>query len=188
MIRIGIAGSPSSGKTTLARSLAASFVGGLDSVELISEYARRYIIKYGRIENYWEQLKILNKQLDWENTFSKNTDLIVTDSPIQLMWAYCLDLRDKNNFNKKENFLLNDIFSIINKNNSPERYNYIIKINKELNPTDDGIRHITGIEKEWIEKIDKYIDVSLINFPPKKIIYINRKNLSEMVKEIRSQI
>lgn len=188
MIKIGIIGAPSSGKTTLARRLSSSFVGEVDNVELVAEYARRYILKYGRIESYWEQLKILNKQLNWENTYSSKTNILVTDCPIQLIWAYCLDLRDKFDFSKKENYILSDIFSIINKNNIPFRYDLLIRTNNNYNIIDDGIRHLTSVEPKWIYKINKYIDSSVLNFPSKKYMHINSSDLDQMILDIKDQI
>jgi adenylate kinase family enzyme len=93
MMRVGFIGVPGAGKTSTARGLASVCrrIDGLNSVELSAEYARRYIAKYGPIEETWEQYRILKKQLDWENSVG-NVDLLLTDGPIFLSLMYAMDL------------------------------------------------------------------------------------------------
>ena len=86
MIRIGITGVPGSGKTTLARSVASVYRNKLKRAELVSEYARRYISKHGNITFLWEQYRILEKQLEWEN--SVKADILISDSPVHLGFLY----------------------------------------------------------------------------------------------------
>ena len=50
MKRIGFVGVPGSGKSSVARGLAARGYEKLKKVELVSEYARRFISKYGTID------------------------------------------------------------------------------------------------------------------------------------------
>lgn len=68
MIIVGITGVPGAGKTTISRVLAAKCRGieSLSHVELVQEYARRYISKHGEITNIMEQYRILRKQLEWD--------------------------------------------------------------------------------------------------------------------------
>lgn len=98
MIRVGFIGTPGSGKTSTARALASQCrrIDALNNVEIVSEYARRYISKHGSIDFLWEQYRILHKQLEWETSVENdNLDLLITDSPIFVGFAYCLDLREK---------------------------------------------------------------------------------------------
>lgn len=68
MIRVGITGVPGAGKTTLSRSIAAECRGieTLKKVELVQEYARRYILKHGSITSILEQYRILEKQCGFD--------------------------------------------------------------------------------------------------------------------------
>jgi nicotinamide riboside kinase len=85
MLRVGICGVPGSGKTSLSRALAVACRGvdQLKHVELVNEYARRYISKHGQIESIFEQYRILEKQLEWEDSVCNDKlDIMITDSPI----------------------------------------------------------------------------------------------------------
>ena len=64
MLRIGIVGVPGAGKTTWARLIASECrsIDKLKSVELVSEYARRYLSKHSSIDSLFEQYRILEKQ------------------------------------------------------------------------------------------------------------------------------
>ena len=109
MKRIGFVGVPGSGKSSVARGLAARGYEKLKKVELVSEYARRFISKYGTIDQVSDQYKILQKQLDWENAIpQEETDVLITDSPVFIGFLYTLTLRNSNNL--KDAMYVNDIF------------------------------------------------------------------------------
>ena len=78
----------------------------LETIELVSEYARAYIHKYGSIDSVYDQMRIFNKQLAEENQFPSTIDVLVTDSPIFLGFGYALELRKENNKKKEMNGLV----------------------------------------------------------------------------------
>lgn len=86
MLRVGIIGVPGTGKTTLARGIVSKCrtLPDFKSVELVSEYARGYISKHGPVEAIWEQYRIMEKQIEWEDSVPDKVDVLVTDSPIHL--------------------------------------------------------------------------------------------------------
>ena len=65
MIRVGFTGVPGAGKTSTARALVSKLrsIEGFKRVELVQEYARRYISKHGSMTGLWEQYRIINKQV-----------------------------------------------------------------------------------------------------------------------------
>lgn len=110
MLKVGFIGVPGAGKTSTARGLAALCRRNdkLSKVELVSEYARRYITKQGPIDTITDQFRIIEKQLEWEESIAPETDLMITDSPIHLGFLYALELRKLDN--PKDIMYLNDIF------------------------------------------------------------------------------
>jgi len=158
MIRVGITGVPGSGKTTLARSLSSKCRGEdqLKNVELINEYARRYISKHGLITSILEQYRILEKQCEWEDSVcNDNLDLMITDSPVFLGFLYCTELQKSNS---KEIMFFNDIFKKMVKLNFPEsRYDIIFHLPPILKPVEDGVRAEEHFQDDWREKSDSMI-------------------------------
>lgn len=61
MIKIGLLGGPSAGKTTLAAKIFTEFKERGLKTELISEFARNYINKYGNFNNVLNQYIIYEK-------------------------------------------------------------------------------------------------------------------------------
>jgi nicotinamide riboside kinase len=97
MYRIGFIGVPSTGKTTLARALSANAykMPEFARTELVSEYARRFIVEYGTDVTLMDQFRIIKKQCEWEDRVPvESTDLIITDSPIHISFMYSLDRCD----------------------------------------------------------------------------------------------
>ena len=111
----------------MARAVAAGSrtILGIDNVELVCEYARRYIAKYGNIESIMEQSRILEKQYEWEsNVINNDLDLLITDSPVHMGFLYVMEIRDPNNLKEIINVhgIFNDIFKRMSKINCPPRY------------------------------------------------------------------
>ncbi|MCK5018809.1 MAG: ATP-binding protein [Candidatus Peribacteraceae bacterium] len=93
--KIGIAGPPSSGKTTVARA----FVNFLSvtygaTVEYVNEYARTHIARYG-VPHWYVQPLIMWSQDRREND-SSTYPMFVTDSPKFLAYIYALFNRTGN--------------------------------------------------------------------------------------------
>ena len=182
MLRIGITGVPGSGKTTLSRAVAASCRGidQLKRIELVNEYARRYISKHGEITSIFEQYRILKKQLEWEDSVCNDKlDILITDSPVFLGFLYCIKLPKTSS---KEVMFFNDIFKEMVKLNYPEaRYDIIFHLNPILKPIDDGIRKSEYLDQAWRDKSNILIKATMEIFKPKKFHEIEISDLDQRV-------
>ncbi|TRZ48828.1 MAG: hypothetical protein D4S01_09725 [Dehalococcoidia bacterium] len=183
MIRIGFVGVPGSGKTSTARGLAAFCRGDdkLKSVELVHEYARRYIAKYGTIDTVQDQYRVLQKQLDWEDSIPKgSTDIMITDSPVHLGFLYVMELRKCTH---KDTVFVNDIFKKMNTLNVPPRYDIIFYLPPRLKPVQDGVRDTLHFDEEWRSSADQTIRNIFTLFPPGKFIEINSMPMEDRIEE-----
>lgn len=178
MLKIGITGVPGSGKTTLSRAIASKCRGieGLKSVELVQEYARRYISKHGNITSILEQYRILKKQLEWEdNVCNDKLDIMLTDSPVFLGFVYCCNLPKRNS---KEVMFFNDVFKEMVKLNFPKpRYDIIFHLSPDIKPVDDGVRPEQHFEENWRKEADVMIKSTMIIFKPAQFYVLGDKNL-----------
>lgn len=183
VIRVGFVGVPGAGKTSTARALAAFCRkhDRLKKIELIAEYARRYISKYGPIDTLADQYKIMEKQIEWEDTPSETSvDIIVTDSPVHLGWLYVMELRTET---KKDVMYVNDIFKRMNKLNCPPRYDAIFHLPPIIKPVEDGVRPALHFDQDWREGSDAMIEFIFKLFPPKHHVHVKSVDLQERVDE-----
>lgn len=181
MIRVGIAGIPSTGKTSLARALSGFCITNqkFSKVELISEAAREYISRYGSIDSIADEYLILESQIDWENRYSE-IDLMITDSPINLIGAYAQYL--KRDGNVKDTLFMEKIWRKIN--NLGTRYDIIFYLPyNAFKPVKDGVRPDLHLDDSWRDKTDRMIRSTLEMFPPKKLVEIKEVSLYNRVGE-----
>jgi deoxyadenosine/deoxycytidine kinase len=145
--KIGISGVPGAGKTSLTRALASECQNraNFKNVEIVSEYARRYISKHGSIDHIWEQYRITGKQLEWEQSIVRETDLIITDSPIYLGFFYAKSL--VNFKDEKEIMIYTDLFKKLVKFSN--NYDLIIHLNPVFTPVKDGVRPEIHFDPKW---------------------------------------
>ena len=183
MIRVGFAGVPGSGKSSTARGLAAFCRGNdkLKKVELVSEYARRYIAKYGTIDTVMDQYRIMQKQLDWEDSIpTGTTDLMISDSPVHLGFLYALELRVAT---PKDTVFVNDIFKRLNTINVPPRYDIIFYLPPILSPVDDGVRATTHFNDKWRSQADETLRFIFKLFPPASFVPITAVKMEDRIQE-----
>ena len=179
MIRVGIVGVPGSGKTTLSRAIASKCRGikDLRNVELVQEYARRYLSKHGNITSILEQYRILKKQQEWEDSISNDKlDIMLTDSPLFLGFIYSCNLPKRNS---KEIMFFNDVFKEMIKLNYPKpRYDIIFHLLPVLKPVDDGIRLEEHFDEAWRKEADIMIKSTMIIFKPAHFYILEQKDLN----------
>lgn len=176
MYRIGFTGVPSTGKSTLARALSCSMLS--KRVELVPEYARRFINKYG-FRTLHDQFRILYKQLDWEDTVPKEkTDILITEAPIFQGIAYATLSEPKDEYDV---MVLNDIYKLMNKLNFPRRYDVIFHLEPVIKPVDDGTRAKEQFDDKWRNQMNERIVSVFTLFPPKNFIKIKIEDLDNRV-------
>ena len=178
------------GKTSLARSITSACrrIEGLKNVELIAEYARRYISKHGSVDEIWEQYRIMDKQIEWEDNIPQDkTDLIVTDSPIHQGFLYTCDLLTNK---PKDIMVYNDIFKKLSKlNENQPRYDAIFHLTPIIKPIKDGVRPKEHFDDKWRIKNDNNLKVIFSTlFKPKKLYTIDNADMEYRTNYVISAI
>lgn len=183
MIKIGFSGIPSTGKTVLARAVAGNLwrYTKYTKIELVSEYARTHIANYG-LDTVADQLLILDKQLEKEELVASNTDVLITDSPIFLGFAYALLMRRMGN--SKDRAVINALFERLSKLNEYYRYDAIFHINPSITYTDDGVRPVEHGQLAWRDSTETLIRSTYTIFPPKELIFVKATDLEERIKVV----
>lgn len=188
MMRIGFCGIPGSGKTSTSRGVAAFCrrIDKLNNIELVPEYARRRIAKYGPIDDINHQFRILKKQLEWEDSVG-NVDLVITDAPLFMGFMYATSIQ--NNDEKTDPIFYNDLFKEMVKLNSPNRYDIMFHIPPKVKPVADGVRSAIQFDDEWREDNDNFLRVIMKDiFPSKKFIIVEPIDLQERINFCINQI
>lgn len=183
MLRVAFNGVPGAGKTSLARMVAANarHIEGLKNVELVSEYARRQIAKTG-IKGPVDQCRILNKQLDWEDTVG-TCDLMLTDSMIFLGFVYAIKYRDVESAH--DTMYVTDLFKACLKLNSPKpRYDLVVHLPPKFKPVEDGIRRPEQFDQKWREEADQDIRAALRVFPPGMVYEAKGDTIESRCEEV----
>jgi len=87
--RIGIAGGPSSGKTSVAKELSLKLNNqyGANSSDVV-EYATSFIQKMKRYPNFQDQSWICMKQFEREDTISRTANIVLSDCPVFISYIY----------------------------------------------------------------------------------------------------
>ena len=181
MIRIGFSGVPSTGKTSTARALAAKckLMPEFNTVELVQEYARIFITKYGPIHNIQDQYMVTKKQIEWEGLVVPETKMMITDSPVFLGMLYYFELRKLND--NRDTRWVNDFFELLNNINTPQRYDIIFHLPPTENAIDDGVRNTGYLSDDWRQKSDILLRTIFQMFPPKELIVVHDDKLEDRV-------
>lgn len=120
MFKIGLAGAPLSGKTTLGAMLYTEFMQeGVEGVYLIPEEAKTWLAEGNKIESYRDQFTISNRQKNAEDQIVKKTTFnpVICDSCLWLGKVY-LEMNDWGKDHQLYSFLMSDF----------ERYKYDMTI------------------------------------------------------------
>lgn len=142
MIKIGIAGGPGVGKSTLARDICRELISKGFTAVAPEEFARIYIKRFSPPQNIYEQALFLLGQKGQEEKI--NADFIISDGPKFLTYIYLIPFADFKN--PKHNYLIHKVYEATLA--SLSEYNYFIYIPKEFPYKENGVRYQD--EKETI--------------------------------------
>ena len=96
-LRIGIVGSPSAGKTTTAHLVRHKLTAYPYSREVVREYARHFIERFGPMTTVAEQWHVYDGQTKWEQQAEDVYQITLSDSPRFLPYLYSLQYLDHSN-------------------------------------------------------------------------------------------
>jgi hypothetical protein len=136
VIRIALAGGPDSGKTALARSVAAQLRTAGHLTEAVAEYARDFISRYGVPVTVFEGLALAEAQQERERVVVQATAYLVTDSPLFLSYIYSAGI--VNLSSAKERGCLSYIYRGATR--ALMTYDHIFFLPLNPHPRPDGVR------------------------------------------------
>jgi nicotinamide riboside kinase len=137
MIRVAFAGAQDTGKTTLAKEMSSRFRARNIITDYVEECARTYIGKWGSpLETLTDQLFILDKQIERELCVAPKCEVLFSDSPIFLSYAYVMLKWNNSNSQKDIDILLHMYDKVLRHG----KYDIIIYLKPFREPTKDGIR------------------------------------------------
>lgn len=146
MIKIGICGAPSSGKSTAAAGVFYNCKNKGILVELVQEFVREEINRGFELRSVADQFRIFMKQKEREDIVPSTINVLVTDSPIYLSLYYALDYARKTGETSDDNilFLLEQVFQ------ERDRYDHVIMLKRTKPYINDGTRKQTADESDNI--------------------------------------
>lgn len=148
-MKIGIAGGPGVGKSTLAKDLCGELTAKGFTAEAPEEFARIYIKRFGPPHNIYEQSLFLLGQKAQEERV--NADFVISDCPKFLSYLYLIPFADLNN--PKHNYLIHKVYEQALATLS--EYNYFIYIPKEFPFKENGVRYQTDKETKRLDRMIK---------------------------------
>lgn len=189
MLKVGFSGVPSTGKSSLthAVSMALKQIPEFRRVELIAEYARTYIRKYGPIDTIWEQYKIVEIQKEWEMHINPSyTDVLLADSPIQLAFLYATQLNDGS---VKSQMVISDIFKKISRYTSEYPYDIIFHLPYNgIEIRSDDVREESFLNEDWRRDADAFTRSLFSMFKPKHFIILEESAMDARVNAVISKL
>jgi nicotinamide riboside kinase len=154
---IGIVGAPATGKSTLAEGISYALKKKNSRVELVNEYARNFVSKFGAATPS-DQFHILLEQIGREKKIRESNSAMVTDSPywLSLIYAMLCEFPDGDKESYYIGKIINEILPIQRSYNLifylPLSESFYSKVGKKV---DDGFR--IHLEYNLLKQIDSMI-------------------------------
>lgn len=191
--RIGIAGGPSSGKTSVAKeiSLKLNHTYGANSSDVV-EYATSFIQKMKRYPNFDDQSWICMKQSERENTVSRTANLVLSDCPVFISYIYAQRSMRNNKASSFTDYALQSLYK--RSIHSLDLYDKFYLL-ETLDYRENGVRYHNFEESKQIcEEIKRFIidsgrshklhiyNYTMVDEILKDILYLNNiKKLNEFI-------
>lgn len=137
---VGFLGGPSTGKTTLATSVFNALAEKGLNPGWASEFVTDDVQDNGPpdLDYYiYEQYRFLFHQSRREEAALKKNDIVITDSPLLIGYAYTLQKKEQATLGRQKNFIkeLTDLFA-----EDGKRYQHLYLLKRETSFEDNGIR------------------------------------------------
>ena len=178
-LSVAFIGGPSTGKTTLAKTLADKLCQQGINAGYVKEFVTEDIQQNGipNLANIgFEQIRFYLKQSAEENKIKADCDIAVTESPTYFSYIYALEGL-AGNTDKRQQLAL-DILRDYTAQDS-QRYDHVFYLKRELPYEDNGIRFHT---EEQAKQVDTRILDVLNNFG------VNYQVISGNVEERCAQV
>lgn len=143
---IGFLGGPSTGKTTLATSVFNALSEKGINPGWASEFVTDDVQENGApdLDYYiYEQYRFLFHQSRREEEARKSSDIVITDSPLLIGYAYTLQKKEYATLGRQKNFI-NELAGLFAQDG--KRYHHLYLLKREANFEDNGIRFHTQEE------------------------------------------
>lgn len=181
-MKIGLLGLPGCGKTTLARLVAVE-LSKTNIVEVVDEFARLYLAKFGSITSPAEQYVILEKQIQRE--MDTKAEILITDSPVILGFNYVIDYSSNSD---KDIFYVGEIFKRLFTWITKNPYDILFYIPPVIPPKKDNIRPNQHFDEKWRYKNDVLMRAIPVLFKCNKVYELKSKSLDGRLRECLNYI
>jgi nicotinamide riboside kinase len=159
-MRVALFGAPGAGKSTVAAEAMAELREQGYPAELVSEFAREFIVANGGIKNAYEQVFIAREQRRREETLAEKESLIVfTDSPFLVNHVYAGLLLGDRHKSKGDHLMLEVLYKEFLQ--ALRDYDVIAFVTRPSEGSHaDGVRLHDESESDTIERLMKaFIDM-----------------------------
>jgi nicotinamide riboside kinase len=174
--RIAFVGTAGCGKTTLTYEISSALKKNHVNAELVPEYIREYISKYGKPTNIFEQYHIFDHQTSREDAGSPAVEVQVCDTIRGLGYFYACQFPITES---KQQYVVADLYSRLISDLHSKRYDHIFFLpmaetySKNSEILSDGVRFQSLSEIAMIEqhmtsiltKVHKVEHLSIITAP-----------------------